>query len=188
MPDSKHINQRKFNIKLSIFFITIGLFCFYIAYRATEIKELNTAEIIEFGDVITNIEYKQTKHSYILIKLKKYPDLDFRISVKTLTTTLADQLISYESEGDSIFIGIDKAEFRSKLIKVDSLSTMDTYFFNPNINIESIKSQKTNYLTLAENNISRTENKHLNSFIIAVIGLFFFLMALITLKKTPNLI
>lgn len=166
--------------RLAIIFSIISFLLFYGAYNALKIKDIMPKDIVVFGDLTSeNIEYVHSKRSYINIRLKKYPDLIFYISNKTLKATFVDDLISEINKGDSIFLGIDKRDYREKLIKVDSLSISDKYFFNENISVESVRAKNGNYLNLSENNLNRSKNKYWNCFIFLFGGLLLLIMSII---------
>ncbi|TPG39941.1 hypothetical protein [Flavobacterium pectinovorum] len=185
--EREELAERKIGKELAIIFLTISALLFYGAYNALHIEDIKSKDIIVLGDITSEkIEYVRGKHSYINVRLKKYPDLVFHISKKILGGDLVKKIISDVNKGDSIYLGIDKKDYREKLIKVDSLSVSDTYFFNENIGIESIKSKTTNYLKLSDNNFNKSENKHWDCFVFVLIGLFFFLMSMIGFSQTKN--
>lgn len=185
--EREQLTERKAGKALAIIFLIISTLLFYGAYSALHIEDVKSKDVIVVSDITSEkIEYVRGKHSYINIRLKNYPDLVFSISKKILGGDLVKKIISDVNIGDSIYLGIDKNDYREKLIKVDSLSITDKYFFNENIGIQSIKSKTTNYLNLSENNFNRSENKYWDCFIFVIIGLFFFFMSIIGFSQTKN--
>ena len=113
-----------------------------------------------------------------------YPDLIFVISGNdAMQATDVKNLIEEVNVGDSIFVGINKIDYRRKLIKVDSLTFSDKYFFNERISVESVKSVKSNYLKLSDNNFRKSENISWNFGIFTISGLFFFVISIIGFNK-----
>lgn len=170
--------EKRINLELSIIFIIIGILFFIAANNALNVKTINPKDIVVFGDEIVKLKYIRNKHSSISIKLKNTPDLDFYISSNALKATFVKDLLNDIKQGDTLFIGIDKADYRSKVVKTDSLSFSDKYFFNENISVESVRSAKTDYLYLSENNASILEDRYWNFGIFGIFGLFFFLFSI----------
>ena len=169
------------NKKYSISFIIIGLIFLFIACKFIQITDVDPSELIVFGDVTSkNIKLlKGTRSSNrIIIELNKYPNFEFQVSGTSLDETYAEDLINNVKEGDSIFLGIYKTEFRKKLIKTDSLSLIDKYFHYELIHIESIKTSTFEYLKLSKNNNGRTSNKYWGFGFFGVVGLFLFIVGI----------
>ncbi len=185
--ECEELKERKKEKELAIIFLIISTLLFYGAYNALHVEDIKSKDIIVFGDITSEkIEYVKSKHSHINIRLKKYPELVFRIDNKALEATSVKKIMSDVYIGDSIYLGIDKKDYREKLIRVDSLSISDKYFFNENISIQSIKSKTTNYLTLSDNNFNRLENKSWNCFVFLLLGLIFFSMSMFGFSQTKN--
>ncbi|KUJ62101.1 hypothetical protein AR687_08735 [Flavobacteriaceae bacterium CRH] len=170
--------EKKINLQLSIIFIMIGILFFIGANNALNVKTINPKDIVVFGDEIVKIKYLRKKQNSISIKLKNTPDLDFYISSNALKATFVEDLLNDIKQGDTLFIGIDKADYRSKIVKTDSLSFSDKYFFNENISVESVRSAKKDYLYLSENNASILDDRYWNFGIFGIFGLFFFLFSI----------
>ncbi|WP_133507211.1 hypothetical protein [Flavobacterium chryseum] len=170
--------EKKINFEVSIIFIIIGILFFIGANNALKVKMINSKDLIVFGDEILNIKYIRKKHNSISIKLKNSPDLDFYISGNALKATFVKDLLNDIKQGDTLFIGIAKGDYLSKIVKTDSLSFSDKYFFNENISVESVRSATTDYLYLSENNASRFEDRYWNFGIFGVSGLFFILLGI----------
>ncbi|MBS7253876.1 hypothetical protein [Flavobacterium branchiicola] len=178
------LTERKREKELAIIFLIISFFLFYGAYDALHIEDIKSKDIIVFGDITSGkIEYVKSKHSYINIRIEKYPDLVFHISNKNLKATFVNDLLSTVNKGDSIFLGINRKDYREKLIKIDSLSISDKYFFNENIGIESIRSKKSDFLKLSDNNLNKSESKYWNSFVLGLFGVFFFSISIFGFYK-----
>ena len=75
--------------------------------------------------------------------------------------------------GDSIFLGIDKTAYRTKIIKTDSLSFSDQYFFNETISVVSVHSKNNDYLKLSEINAVRADDKYWGFGVFGLFGLLF---------------
>ncbi|PDS23487.1 hypothetical protein B0A77_10710 [Flavobacterium branchiophilum] len=176
----------KENKNYAVGFIVIGVIFLFCAYKFVQIKDINSSDIIVFGDITSeNIELiKGRKNSNkVIIKLEKYPDFNFQISGTTLKETYTQDLINDVKDGDSIYLGINKKEFRKKLIKIDSLTLIDKYFHYEIIHIESIKTSKFEYLKLAENNNGRNSNKYWGFGFFGIAGLFLFLSGIYMFKE-----
>jgi len=185
--EREELIKKKSEQMLAIFFLIIGLLFFYSAYNALQIEDIKAQDIIVFGDKTSQrIKYIQKKHSSVEIKLERYPKLIFYISGNALKATNRDKLINDINEGDSIFIGIDKGDYRKEVIKVDSLSTTDKYFNNEYISVESVKSKEFDYLELSENNSIRSEDKYWGCFVFSIFGFIFILMSVIGLTKNSE--
>jgi len=179
----EELNRNKAGLIAFIVFTLIGILCFIGAYDKLQNKDLDDKDIIAFGDKTSgSIQYFNRKHDYILIKLESYPDFDFRIQGKDLKATFVEELINEIKTGDSIFLGIDKTEYRTKIIKTDSLSFPDNYFFNETISVKSVHSKKNDYLKLSEVNAIRADDKYWDFGIFGVFGLIFMLTGIYGIK------
>lgn len=168
----EELNQNKAFLVTFIIFVSVGILCFIGAYDKLQNKDLDDKDITVFGDkTYGSIKYINSKHDYILIKLESYPDFDFRIQGKDLKATFAEELVNELKTGDSIFLGIDKTEYRTKIIKTDSLSFPDNYFFNETISVKSVHSKKNDYLKLSEVNAIRADDKYWDFGIFSFFGL-----------------
>ncbi|MEN2488033.1 hypothetical protein AAYQ05_09570 [Flavobacterium sp. B11] len=177
--------EKRINKKLAIAFFIISLLLFYWAYNALHVEDIKSNDIFVLKDRTSErIKLTRGKHKSIEIKLEMYPDLIFRISGNdAMKATYVKKLIEEIKIGDSIFVGINKSDYRQKLIKVDSLTFGDKYFFNENINVESVKSAKSDYLSLSDNNLSKSENKSWNFGWFFAFGIFFLLMSIFGWNK-----
>jgi len=177
--------ELKTGLQVCIIFALIGILCFFGAYNALQIKDVDAKDIVVFGAKnAEKIELRKRKRNSVLIKLENFPDLNFIISGKNLKATFVDDLINEVKEGDSIFIGIDKAEYRKKIINVDSLSFADTYFFNENISVESVASKNNDYLNLSGVNAVRLDDKFWDVTIFGFFGFIMILPGLFAIKKS----
>ena len=166
--------EKRTGKKIAIICLIISSLFFYGAYNALQIENIKNRDIIVFGDKTSEeIKFISGKYSSIEIKLETYPGLIFKIQGDALKATNYKNLIKDIKTGDSIFIGIYKTKYRTKLIKVDSLSFTDKYFPNEYVNVESIKTLKNNYLKLTDNNLSKSETKSWLCFVSTICGLFF---------------
>lgn len=172
--------------KIAIALCTISLLFFYLGYNSLQVKDIKSKEIFILGDKTSEqIKLIRGKHNSVEIKLETYPDLVFRISGNdAMKATYVQELIEEVKAGDSLFVGIDKSDYRRKLIKVDSLTFGDNFFFNENISVESVKSEKSNYLKLSDNNFRRSESKIWNCFIFFLVGLILFSMSIVGMRKS----
>lgn len=167
----EELSQNKTGLVICFILITISILCFTGAYNSLQTKNLDDKTISVFGDKTSSIQYINHKHDYVLIKLESYPDLDFRIQGNELKATFVEELMNEIKTGDSLFLGIDKTEYRTKLIKADSLSFPDNYFFSDVISVESLQSKKNDYLKLSEVNAIRSDDKYWDSGLFGVFGL-----------------
>ncbi|QOG01931.1 hypothetical protein [Flavobacterium sp. MDT1-60] len=168
----EELNQIKSVLIGCIVLTIIGILFLVGAYNKLQNKDLEDKDIIVFGDKTSgSIQYINRKHDFVLIKLESYPDFDFRIQGKDLKATFVEELINEIKTGDSIFLGIDKTEYRTKIIKTDSLSFSDQYFFNEVISVISVHSKKNDYLKLSEVNAIRSDDKYWDFVLFSVFGL-----------------
>lgn len=179
----EELNLNKNGLTACIVFTSIGILCLIGAYNKLQNKNLDDINIIVFGGKTSgSIQYFNRKHDYILIKLESYPDFDFRIQGKDLKATFVEDLMNEIKTGDSIFLGIDKTEYRTKIIKIDSLSFPDNYFFSDMISVKSVHSKKNDYLKLSEVNAIRSDDKYWDFGIFAVFGLLLTLPGIYGIK------
>ncbi len=179
----EELNLNKNGLTACIVFTSIGILCLVGAYNKLQNKNLDDINIIVFGGKTSgSIQYFNRKHDYILIKLESYPDFDFRIQGKDLKATFVEDLMNEIKTGDSIFLGIDKTEYRTKIIKIDSLSFPDNYFFSDMISVKSVHSKKNDYLKLSEVNAIRSDDKYWDFGIFAVFGLLLTLPGIYGIK------
>ncbi len=173
--------EKRINKKLAIIFFIVSLLFFYWAYKALQVEDIKSNDIFVVKDKTSErIKLTKGKHKSIEIKLEMYPDLIFRIGGNdAMKATFVKNLIEEVKVGDSIFVGIHKSDYRQKLIKIDSLTFGDKYFFNENISVESVKSVKSDYLSLSDNNLSKSENKSWNFGWFFGFGIFFLLMSIL---------
>ena len=171
--------------KLAIVFLIISFLFFYWAYSSLQVKHIKSEEIIVVSDKTSKrIKYNNGKSRYVEIELTMYPDLIFVISGNdAMQATDVKNLIEEVNVGDSIFVGINKIDYRTKLTKVDSLTFSDKYFFNERISVESAKSVNSDYLKLSDNNFRKSENIFWNCFLFFLFGLIFFSMSIVGLTK-----
>lgn len=172
---------QKKDLQYTIGFIIFGLILLFCAYKFVMIKELQSSDIIVFGDKISkDIEIiRGSKNSKsILIKLDKYPEFDFKINGPAFKAIDSEDLIEKVKQGDSVFIGIKKTDFNRKLIKKDSLTFTDKYFHFKNISVESITAQNKEYLELAESNKRRISNRYWGFGFFGIFGSFLFFVSL----------
>ncbi|KAF2328070.1 hypothetical protein [Flavobacterium ginsenosidimutans] len=177
--------EKRINKKLAIAFFIISLLFFYWAYNALQVEYIKSNDIFVLKDKTSErIKLTRGKHKSIEIKLEMYPDLIFRISGNdAMKATHVEKLIEEIKVGDSIFVGINKSDYKQKLLKVDSLTFGDKYFFNENISVESVRSVKSDYLSLSDNNLSKSENKSWNFGWFFAFGIFFLLMSIFGWNK-----
>lgn len=177
--------EKRINKKLAIIFFIVSLLFFYWAYKALQVEDIKSNDIFVVKDKTSErIKLTKGKHKSIEIKLEMYPDLIFRISGNdAMKATFVKNLIEEVKVGDSIFVGIHKSDYRQKLIKIDSLTFGDKYFFSENISVESVKSVKSEYLRLSDNNLSKSENKSWNFGWFFAFGIFFLLMSIFGWNK-----
>lgn len=177
--------EKKINKKLAIAFCIISLLFFYWAFNALQVEDIKSNDIFVLKDKTSEkIKLTKGKHKSIEIKLEMYPNLIFRISGNdAMKATHVKNLIEEVKIGDSIFVGINKSDYRQKLIKIDSLTFGDKYFFNENISVESVKSVNSDYLKLSDNNLSKSKNKSWNFGWFFAFGIFFLLMSIFGWNK-----
>jgi len=177
-------SEHKNGFYVAVFMMIVGLLFFIGVYNALYRKNINTEDIAVFGDETLNIQYIEAKHDYILIRVKSYPDFNFRISGKDLKAVFVDDLFRDIKTGDSIFIGIDKAEYRIKLAKTDSLTFFDKFYFNTNINVQTLQSKKNYYLQLSEINALRSESKSWDALLFGAFGSVLLLGGIFGIRKS----
>jgi hypothetical protein len=181
----EELNQIKSVLIGCIIVTTIGILFLIDAYNKSQIKDIDDKDIIVFGDKTSgSIQYINRKQDYVLIKLESYPAFDFRIQGKDLKATFVEELINEIKTGDSIFLGIDKTEYRT--IKTDSLSFPDNYFFSDIISVKSVYSKKNDYLKLSELNAIRSDEKYWDFRIIGLFGLLLTLPGIYGIKTAIN--
>lgn len=170
---------------LAILFLIVSFLFFYGSYSSLQVKSIKSEEIIVVGDKTSKrIKYNNGKSSSVEIELTNYPDLLFVISGNdAIQATNISKLVEEVNIGDSIYVGINKIDYRKKLIKIDSLSFTEKHFFNERIGVESIKSEKSHYLKLSDNNHRKSENIFWNFGIFALFGLFFFVTSIVGFNK-----
>ena len=176
-------NLNKAGLIGCIILTTIGILSLIGAYNELQIKDIDNKDIIVFGDKTSgSIQYINRKQDYILIKLESYPDFDFRIQGKDLKATFVEDLMNEIKTGDSIFLGIDKTAYRTKIIKTDSLPFSEQYFFNETIGVTSVHSKKNDYLKLSEVNAIRADDKYWGFGVFGMFGLLFALPGIYGIK------
>jgi hypothetical protein len=172
------------DLRYTIGFVIFGLILLFCAYKFIMIKELQSSDIIVFSNKISkDIEVirGRKKSKSILIKLEKYPEFDFKINGPAFKAIDSENLIEKVKQGDSVFIGIKKADFNRKLIKKDSLTFIDKYFHFKTIAIESITAKKKEYLTLTESNKLRISNRYWGFCFFGIFGSVLFFAGLFML-------
>ncbi|MDA6070028.1 hypothetical protein NJT12_10405 [Flavobacterium sp. AC] len=181
----EELTEQKFGLKVALFLLLIGFLFLFGAYNSSQVKDINVQDIIVFGDKTSeHIQYIKNKNSYIKINVENYPNLNFIINGNEINATSRNDLMDKIKVGDSIFIGINKSEYKRKLIKVDSLSFADKYFFNENINIVSLKSSKKDYLKLSDVNTIQSDRKYWNFVIFGFFGLIMILAGIFGIQKS----
>lgn len=171
--------------RIAFIYLIISFLFFYWAYSSLYVEYIQTKDIQIVGDKTSKrIKYNNGKSSSVEIELANYPTLLFVISGNdAMQATSISKLVEEVDIGDSIYVGISKIDYRKKLIKIDSLTFNEKHFFNERISVESVKSVKSYYLKLSDNNHRKSENISWNVGIFAIFGLFFFVTSIVGFNK-----
>lgn len=148
---------------------------------------LTSADLRVVTDVLDNDPYiiKGSKGATrsIEIQLKSYPEFTFNISGATYSATYAEDYVNTVRRGDSVFIGIEAADYNKKIIKTEPLSFWDKTIKYNNINVIELSNMSSKYLNLNDYNAAHHKNSKIVGIIfISILGLFFVVLGLVTLK------
>ncbi|AQY22471.1 hypothetical protein [Riemerella anatipestifer] len=171
------IKNRKENIKLILiaFISSLILLFFATKWYFYELPDQNS--IVEINDVFK--EKIKTERGYkgkisLVIKLRRNPNINFKINSISWRTTDSRELIEENKIGDSITLYVKKSDYKSKILNPE---TNDSY-----VDVVEIRNNKTVYLSLSDYNRVHSVNNILGILFFSFFGVFMFILGLMGIR------
>ncbi|WP_432670857.1 hypothetical protein [Flavobacterium sp. SM2513] len=162
-PQNRFLREqldRKEQTQFTFFFIAIGCVFIWYAVDAYQDKQITRTDIsIVKGHLLENIEIKKSRRSRtLIIKLKEYPEYEFKIGSLFLRETASGYLRDTYKKGDELKFAIETTDYEKKIAKTQSLSSWDYIFHYHSIAIVEVTEDDFDYLSLENYNKANNSN------------------------------
>jgi len=182
MNESKSAKE---NIKLIYIAFISSFVLLFFASKFCFSEFPNKNNIIELKGILKeNIKIKKGRSGRrtLIIKLQKYPKIDFNIGNVSLRQTNEQKLLGDKKSGDSINFFIGNKEYRRKILKTERIPFPENYLHPEQINVVEINNKNFSYLSLEGYNKEHKENNYLAIIFFGFFGLLMFFLGIKGIK------
>lgn len=171
--------QRRNTLYFVFGFSFIGFLLLFDAYNTEKNKniKLEYSELSSFSDVlISDVKVKESgkrssKHYWIELKLKSYPDLIFDIDNLSYKATNVGGLLTDVKKNDTLELFIAHDDYQKKITKEKPFNFWDKHFYSSEIDVYELRFKNRQYLELRKYNLAKN---NVSSFFLIGIALFLF--------------
>ncbi len=169
----------------SFAFVFIGCIFIFFAARNYNYKNLSSKDIsVVSGHLSQPLRIEKGRNSNsLLIKLKEFPEYDFRAGGMTLQETYYSDLMNDFREGDVIDLTIQNKVYDKKISKKKELTYWDLIYHFRKIHVVEIYGKDFKYLAMDDYNRVHQKNSRQIVVVFGFFGLLFIIGAILIYKK-----